>query len=107
MYHFEDSFNRLKRDPRTAEPCGVSPDGHWVVSAEELPTLPIPQRVVVTRDQIDIDGWVFPSSYISKNWLVWFQQTALRWVKTDDRPQTREWINGIMEAFQDGITGNL
>ena len=107
MNYNDVPYESRKRDPRTAPPFGSSPDGHLIVSAEELPTLPIPQRVVVTREQIDIDGWVFPLSYISKSWLVWFQQTALRWVKTDDSPQTRDWINGIMEALQDGVAGKL
>lgn len=100
-------YNRMKRDPATAAPFGSSPDGHLIVSAEDLPVLPIPKRVVVTRDQIDIDGWVFPLAYISTSWLVWFQRTALSWVKTDDCPQTRAWINGILEAFHDGLAGKL
>ncbi|MCX6878654.1 MAG: hypothetical protein NTW21_33305 [Verrucomicrobia bacterium] len=107
MKNHDSPFNRVKRDPATAAPFGWSPDRHLIVSAKELPTLPITQRVMVTRDQIDIVDWVYPLSYISKSWLVWFQQTALRWVKTDNSPQPREWINGIVDAFQAGLAGRL
>jgi len=107
MNYNDFPFDRFKQNPRMVPPFGTSPYGHLIVSAEELPTLPIPKRVVVTRDQIDIDGWAFPYSSISKTWLMWFNQTARRWVKTDDSPQTRDWINGILDAYQEAVAGNL
>jgi len=36
-----------------------------------LPELPIPKHVAVTKDFIEIDGWVFPLSQVSKGILVW------------------------------------
>ena len=71
MNHSDPASGRGKNDPRTATPFGMNPDGHWIVSAEDLPVLPIPKQVRVTRDQIEIDGWVFPYSYVSKSLLVW------------------------------------
>ena len=105
MSHFEQPHNRLQTDLRTAAPFGSSPDGHWIVSAAELPTLPIPQRVVVTRDHIDIDGWVFPLAYISKSWLVWFQRTVHRWYSLDASNPNKQWLFGMVEAFQDSLRG--
>lgn len=83
----------------------MSPDGQWVVSAEDLPILPIPKQVTVTRDQIEIDGWVFPLSYVSKSLLVWLQESFLRWIEEDSSDKNKEWIYGIIEAFQDGLAG--
>lgn len=104
---FEPPFSRVKVDITTAVPFGLSPEGHWIVSAEDLPELPIPKHVVVTKDFIEIDGWVFPLSYVSKSLLVWLQASLLRWVKEDDSARNRQWIEGIFEAFQDGLAGKL
>lgn len=107
MNHFDFSSSSWKHDPATAPPFGMNPDGHWIVSAEDLPVLSIPKQVRVNQDQIEIDGWVFPLSYVSKSLLVWLQASFLRWVKEDDSYQNREWVNGIVEAFQDGLAGKL
>ena len=107
MKNFEPPFTRLKTDLRTAAPFGSSPDGYWIVSVEELPTLPIPQRVVVTREHIDIDGWIFPLSYISKSWLLWFQRTVHRWYGMDASNPNKLWLFGMVEAFQDSLRGTL
>lgn len=104
---FQPPFDRRKPDITTAAPFGRSPDGHWIVSAEDLPELPIPKHVEVTKDFIDIDGWVFPLSYGSKSLLVWLQALFVRWVKVDDSAINREWIEGIAEAFQNALAGNL
>ena len=105
--NFQPPFDRGKTDIQTAAPFGHGPDGHWIVSAEDLPTLPIPMHVVVNRDMIEFDGWVFPLSFVSKSLLVWMQQSFLRWIKEDDSDQNKRWIEGIAEAFQDGLARNL
>ena len=105
--NFQPPFDRRKPDRQTAAPLGWDPSGYWIVSAEELPTLPIPERVVVTRDAIEFDGWVFPFSHVSKSLLEWMQQSFLRWIKENDSDQNKQWIDGIAEAFQDGIAGKL
>jgi hypothetical protein len=104
---FEPPFDRHKTDITTAAPFGRSPVGQWIVSAGDLPELPIPKQVEVTREFIDIDGWVFPLSYVSKSLLVWLQASFLRWVKEDESERNREWIEGIAEAFQHALAGNL
>lgn len=103
----EPPFDRQKPDITTAAPFGRSPDGQWIVSAEALPILPIPRYAVVTKDFIEFDGWVFPLSYVTKGLLVWLQASFLRWVKEDESDRNREWIDGIVEAFQDALAGKL
>ncbi len=105
--NFEPPFDRHKFDIKTAAPFGMSPDGHWITSVEELPDLPIPWKVTVTREQLVIDGWVFPLAYVSKSLLVWLQQSFLRWIEEDDSPKNRQWVDGIVEAFEDGVAGKL
>lgn len=107
MNYDEPPFGRVNPDIKTAAPFGMSPDGHWITSAEELPELPIPKHAVVTNDFIEFDGWVFPLSYVSKSLLVWLQASFLRWVKEDDSARNREWVEGIAEAFQIALAGNL
>jgi hypothetical protein len=102
---FEPPFDRSIPDITTAPPFGRSPDGQWIVSAEDLPILPIPKHAVVTKDFIEFDGWVFPLSYVTKSLLVWLQQTFIRWSKEDDSEKNKEWINGIVEAFQEALAG--
>lgn len=104
---YDPPFDRRKLDITTAQPFGRRPDGRWIVSAEDLPKLPIPRHVEVTKDFIDIDGWVFPLSYVSKSLLVWLQASFVRWVDEDKSQRNREWIEGIAEAFQNGLSGEL
>jgi hypothetical protein len=80
---------------------------HWIVSAEDLPRLSIPKHAVVTKDFIEFDGWVFPLSYVTKSLLVWLQRSFLRWIKEDDSKENKEWVDGLVEAFQDALAGDL
>jgi hypothetical protein len=104
---FEPPFDRRHFDRHTAPPCGRSPDGVWIVSADDLPILPIPKQAVVTKDFIEFDGWVFPLPYVTKSLLVWLQATFIRWTKEDDSEKNKEWINGLVKAFEDGVAGRL
>ena len=107
MKNSDRPSNRRETDPPTASPFGASPDGLLIVTAEELPALPIPGRVVVMVDHIEIDGWVFPFSSVTKSWLVWFQKTLLGWADLDKSVQNKLWLNGIAEAFEARISGKL
>lgn len=104
---FQPPFDRCGFERHTAPPFGRSPDGLWIVSAEDLPILPIPKHAVVTKDFIEFDGWVFPLSYVTKSLLVWLQATFIRWLKEDDSEKNKEWINGLVNAFEDAIAGKL
>jgi hypothetical protein len=104
---FEPPFDRREFNRQTSPPFGRSPDGYWIVSAEELPELPIPKHVDMTKEFIEFDGWVFPLTHITKSLLIWMQASFLRWVKEDESARNRHWVDGIAEAFQDGIAGKL
>ncbi len=62
---------------------------------------------MVTKDFIEFDGWVFPLSYVTKSLLVWLQRSFLRWIKEDDSKENKEWVDGLVEAFQDALAGDL
>jgi len=86
---------------------GQSPLGEWIYSVEDLPQLPLAKNVVIERDFIEIDGWLFPYSCVCESWLEWFQETMIRWVKSDDNKETEEFVNNMFQAFQDGIGGKI
>ncbi len=65
------------------------------------------RRVRVTSEFIEIDGWMFPLSFVTKSLLIWLQASFLRWVDEDESLRNRQWIEGIAEAFQDGLAGKL
>jgi hypothetical protein len=94
-------------NPGGGSPFGRSPDGNWIVSADELPELPMPRRVRVTNEFLEIDDWVFPLSFVTKSLLIWLQASFYRWADEDESKRNREWLEGIFEAFQDGLAGNL
>ncbi len=105
--NLQPPFDRRDFDRHTAPPCGRSPDGQWIFSAEDLPILPIPKQAVVTKDFIESDGWVFPLSHVTKSLLIWLQASFIRWAKEDESERNREWIEGLVNAFEDGVAGKL
>jgi hypothetical protein len=104
---FEPPYERREFDRNTAPPRGRRPDGQWIVSVEDLPVLPIPKHAVVTKDFIEFDGWVFPLPCVTRSLLVWLQQTFIRWSKEDDSEENKEWINGLVKAFEARLAGKL
>jgi predicted HAD superfamily phosphohydrolase YqeG len=78
-----------------------------VIVISGLPILPIPKCVEVTKEFISIDGRLFPHPYVTRSLLVWLQQTLIRWSKEDDSEKNKEWINGLVKAFEDGVAGKL
>ncbi len=98
---------RVCIDLKSTDLVGRRPDGQWIVFAEDLPILPIPKCVEVTKEFIAIDGWLFPLPYVTRSLLVWLQQTFIRWSKEDDSEKNKEWINGLVKAFEDGVAGKL
>ena len=103
--NLQPPFDRSEFDGQTGPPFGRSPDGDWIFSVTDLPILPIPKHAVVTKDFIEFDGWVFPLGYVTKSLLLWLQASFLRWVKEDGSKRNKEWINGIVKAFEDAIAG--
>lgn len=64
-------------------------------------------RPVLSRHQDFLSPVADPLSYVSKSLLVWMQESFLRWIKEDDSEKNREWVEGIAQAFQDGLAGDL
>ncbi len=107
MNHSDPPHNRLKIDRKDTELLGQRPDGDWIIFAEDLPELPIPKHVEVTKEFIEFDGWMFPLQYVTKSLLLWMQASFIRWVKEDDSSSNRQWVEGIAEAFQSALAGKL
>jgi len=38
---------------------------------------------------------------------VWLQATFIRWLNEDDSEKNKEWINGLVETFQQALAGEL
>ncbi len=106
MYHFDPSFDRGQPDIFPAHPLGLSPDGRWIMEIKDLPILSIPKQVDVTPERIQIDGWMFPMCHLTKSFLEWLRLSFLRWIEEDKSIRNREWVDGIVQAFQDALGGN-
>lgn len=107
MSEQDPPFSRMQVHTGQIVPLGWNPAGGRIVSLKDLPELPIPQRVVITRMAMEIDGWVFPFSNVSKGILKWLQVTFVRWAKIDASVENKQWIEAILEAYEDGLTGNF
>lgn len=94
---------REENSNTTQTPIGYKPDGWPIASADDLPTLPIPTRVVVSNEYISIDGWDFPFKYIGKTMLTWFRESLLRWMKEDSSVENTLRITAIASTFQKGL----
>jgi hypothetical protein len=107
MNSFDSPFDRDGFHIESVLIFGESPDGNWIVDIEDLPFLPIPNCVMITKDILAIDGWVFPLVYVTKSFLIWLHHTVLRWAQEDDSETNKQWLDGIVDALMDALTGNL
>lgn len=104
MVSFDPSFHSPAGDGGDPVPLGIDPEGGWIVVAEDLPALPIPRRVVVvTRQFLEIDGWVFPLWQVRRSLLVWLHQLFRRWLEQDGSARNKRWVDGIVHAFEKGL----
>jgi hypothetical protein len=87
-------------NPASSVPLGTAPDGRPIASPQDLPVLPAPRRVIVERGFIDIDGWVFPYSSITRALLVWLKQSFERWHQAEPNPENQRWLTAIVSAFE-------
>ena len=85
-------------------PLAMRPDGTLLYEYSLLPDLPSPARIVIGKDHIEIDGWVFAYHLISKALLLWMQVRFQSWIKADPSPENRAWLNGCLDAFVTAIT---
>jgi len=103
--NIHNNFDRPRPDPAPSGPLGTSPDGHLIVCVKELPVLPAPSRVIVHYTFIDIDGWVFPYSAITRGWLIWAKRSFERWHQADPTAENQRWITAIVSAFEQRLGG--
>lgn len=82
--------------PIPARPCG-----HWIMALDYWPILPLPARVQVTNEFIEIDGWLFSLASVTKGHLNWIRASLVRWSKEDGSDENRLWLTGILEAISD------
>jgi hypothetical protein len=56
----------------------------------------------------DLGGnWRRRITYVTKSLLVWLQASFVRWSKEDDSVRNQQWVEGIVEAFQNALAGKL
>lgn len=72
-----------------------------------MPILPIPARLQVTNDFIEIDGWVLFLRPMTAPQLHWFHESLNRWAEEDSSTQNQRWLDGIMQAFYYGLNSEL
>jgi hypothetical protein len=81
-------------------PLAVSPDGQLLNYVEELPELPLPKRVIVCGDAMQVDGWIIRVWPIGKRTLEWLRRQARNWYKEDPTPENKAQVNGVIEALE-------
>ena len=81
-------------------PLAVSPDGQLLNYAEELPELPLPKRVIIRGDAMQVDGWIIRVWPMGKSMLDWLGRQARSWCKEDPTPENKAQVNGVIEALE-------
>lgn len=81
-------------------PVAVSPTGRVIKRGGFLPTLPPPKKIVVGRDALWIDGWVFCLAPISKQTMVWLLKQVSSWCENDPSEESRAQIMGVLDAVE-------
>lgn len=87
--------------PTGAElPIAVSPSGRRIGPEGRLPDLPLPKKVVVGRDILWVDGWVFRILPNGRKTLSWFASQVSAWCRKDPSPQNKAQVMGVIEAVE-------
>jgi hypothetical protein len=87
--------------PAGAElPIAVSPSGRRIGPEGRLPDLPLPKKVVVGRDALWVDGWVFRIFPIGRKTLSWLACQVGAWCQKDPSPENKAQIMGVVEAVE-------
>ena len=81
-------------------PFCTSPDGCPVNAVEELPDLPLPKKVIVGRESMQVDGWHFRIWPITRPHLEWLVRQACRWIEEDPSTENKAQISGVVEALE-------
>ena len=97
----ERPFKAPSIAPPGAElPIAVSPSGRQIAPNDRLPELPLPRRVVVGRDALWVDGWVFRLVPFGKETMAWLCRQAVRWCHHDPSPENKAQVTGVIDAVE-------
>lgn len=88
-------------------PWGFDPKGRPVTAFEQLPEMPVLELVVIGADHLEINGWIFPYNRLNKGILQWLQGTLVVWSKSDPDPNHRQWIEELVDTFQQRLGGTF
>jgi hypothetical protein len=96
-----------RRMPNSGDdlPMAVSPTGRVIRRDGFLPTLPPPKKIVVGRDALWVDGWVFSLKPISKQTIHWLVNQVSAWCESDPSEDSRAQIMGVLDAVEQ-VVGN-
>ena len=81
-------------------PIAVSPSGRQIAPGGKLPELPLPRRVVVGRDALWVDGWVFRLVPFGRETMAWLASQAGRWCQDDPSPENKAQVMGVIDAVE-------
>jgi len=82
---------------------GRRPDGSAILSPDDLPFLPVPQKIVIGDSVMQIDEWFFSLRGVSRKFLIWFKERLDMWKHLDPSDENREWSVGVLEAFREEL----
>jgi hypothetical protein len=107
MYGFGPNSNdrKLREEPTT--PWGFDPEGRPVFVVEQLPAMPVVEKIVIGADHLELNGWTFPYERLNKGFLQWFQGTLIAWAKSDPSASHRQWIDEICQTIQQRLRGEF
>ena len=71
---------------------------------ERLPDLPLPKKVVVGREAMWVDGWVFRIFPIGRQTISWFASQVNAWCRKDSSPENKAQIIGVLDAVEAAAT---
>ena len=81
-------------------PIAVSPSGRRIGPDGRLPDLPLPKKIVVGRDALWVDGWMFRFLPLGRTILSWFGCQVDAWCRKDPSPENKAQIMGVVEAVE-------
>jgi len=81
----------------------VSPDGHPIHRADDLPELPLPRKIVIGDEVLSLDGWNLRIWPVWRDTLDWLTRQAGRWCKEDPSPATKIQVSGLLNAIETTI----
>jgi hypothetical protein len=98
-----------RRSPRKAVPpdeglpLGISPDGGRIHSEDQLPDLPLPQKVIVAKNVLHVDGWHIRFYPMGQTMMNWIDRLLVGWNKADPSPENHAQVIGVLDAMERSI----